>query len=1038
MRPARRDGNLALVAARWARALGAALVLLGLLAGVPAVLLLWGDWPITGLPTGEQVRELPSTLASDAALIAAFTVALWVAWALFVLACAVEVVAEVRGRHARRLAVAGPLQDLAARLVATVAVTLGSLGPVAVAAAPRPPAVVPVAAVRAPAGPAAAAGATLTVTVAPGDSPWALAERHLGDGTRWSELWDANRDRRQPDGRTWDEPGLVRPGWQLVLPGGAAAPAVAGGGRVVVVEPDDNPWTLAERHLGEGTRWRELFAINRGRPQADGDAWVAESHVEPGWVIELPGSPAPPFVGAPARVTTRPVHDVDAGPGVAGHRAPAAGAAEDRAPGPGVTEDGSGASGAGDGSHAEGATAGASSGASAADDSSAGAAEAPSPAADAADPAGDARAEDGDDDDLDIVPVAVGGVSALLAAGVVLQLDTRRRRRLRRRSRGPAEPTPPVVEPETVATERRWRAVADHESAQWVDAAVRHLTRAVREAGTAVPVAGLRVGPAGVDLLLAEPRPGGAGRFVADATGTTWSLDADDLDELRDLAAGEVPYTPGLVTLGTGDDGSTVLVDVEHLGLLSVEGDARVVRAWLTAVALDVATAPWASEVDLRLVGGLTELAALDQVSLIDPAEVAPAVRGAVTATVRALGPARSTQVARAWPGAEPWPPLTVVVSTAGTGAPVAEAAAGGRGAAVVAVGPVPRATHRLTVGADGHGTLYPLGLPVRLSEVDAETARDTARLLVGAPDVAGPAAPAPRPATPPTAPAPFAPLSGARPAVDAEVRAKYAALIRSILEPAEVEVVVLGRPSVSGWTSEPRQRSVEIVCYLATHDGPVTGERLRDSIFPAGFKATSLRQAVSRTRTALGRSAGGEPHILPATRDGSYALGPGVRCDAGRFQALVAAARKAPEACEIDLLRTALALVRGQPFSDCPPGGYGWASAEGITYTLERLIVDTAQRLNELAFAGGDARLAEWASRQGQRAVPGHEGLWCDLALAKLHQDDVEGFSAVRREAEASAAAFDELEGLQPETHEFFARVLAQYRNLRDAAEGG
>ena len=270
------------------------------------------------------------------------------------------------------------------------------------------------------------------------------------------------------------------------------------------------------------------------------------------------------------------------------------------------------------------------------------------------------------------------------------------------------------------------------------------------------------------------------------------------------------------------------------------------------------------------------------------------------------------------------------------------------------------------------------------------------------------------------------------------EVRAKYASLVRSILAPAEIEVVVLGRPTVTGWQVDPRQRSVEIVCYLAVHDGPVSGDRLRDCIFPPGFKATSLRQAVSRTRTALGRSASGDPHILPAVKDGSYELGPGVRSDVQRFQALLTATRTAPEGVEVVLLRTALALVRGQPFSEAPAGGYGWASAEGISYALERQITDTAHRLGELAFAAGDARLAEWAARQGQRAVPRHEGLYCNLALAKLHQGDVDGFTSVRREAEAAAAAFDSLDGLQPETEEFFARALAQYQSLQQAAAGG
>jgi hypothetical protein len=304
----------------------------------------------------------------------------------------------------------------------------------------------------------------------------------------------------------------------------------------------------------------------------------------------------------------------------------------------------------------------------------------------------------------------------------------------------------------------------------------------------------------------------------------------------------------------------------------------------------------------------------------------------------------------------------------------------------------------------------------------------------------------APWPAAPPSPPAPEAdedvpPLpSWAAPAaaetVDAaDVQARYAALIRSILQPGEVEVVVLGSPQVTGWEHEPRQRSVEIVCYLAVHEGAVTGEKLRDCVFPPGFKPTSLRQAVSRTRTALGRSAAGYQHILPAFAAGSYELGPAVRSDYRRFQALVAAARRAPQDCEIKLLRTALGLVRAQPFSNCPPGGYGWASAEGISYALERMITDAAQRLCELALDADDARLAEWSARQGQRAVPGHEGLYRDLALAKLHQGDVDGFTSVRREAEASAATFDPLDGLQPETQEFFARALARYNDLRQAA---
>jgi nucleoid-associated protein YgaU len=912
--------------------------------------------------------------------------------------------------------------------------------------------------------PEAPAPDPVTVVVRPGDSPWALAQEHLGEGARWTEIWELNRGVPQPDGRSWDSPETIMPGWQFALPAGAAAPGMLGPGQVMV-QPDDNPWSLAETHLGDGKRWRELFDANRGRVQTDGDAWVTESLVQPGWVLDLPAAsasapaplpapapapppveapvaeappapaPAPPPVEAPAPVPP----PVPASPPVEAPVAEAPPAPSPPSPPTTVAEP------------------------QPDPQPEPGAAPAPSPRTaptnSVSEPEPAAPAGDGDEEvDLDIAPLLVAGIPAVLAAGIVLRLDRVRRRRARRRPPGAAVPVPA---PELQATERRWRAIADHESADWVDTALRYLTWAVRSTGAPISVVGVRTGANGLELLLSTPARQGAPRFAADESGWQWRLKCEDLSEIRGIAADEPPYAPGLVTLGTTDDGSTVLVDVEQLGLTSVEGDEAVVRAWLAGVALDVATAPWAGEVDLRLVGGLVELAALEQVALLDLDDVPGAVEGVVAATTRSLGLRPSTQAARGAAGREPWPPVTVVVAVPGADQPVVDVAVPGRGAAVVAAGPVPRAAVRLVAGADGYATLYPYGLAVRLSAVDDRTAGDTARLLAGAAEpVDAPAEPVPAPAQEPapwpavpSTPAVEAGEAGEAPAAAEEddppvpgwaapvaeetmdVQSRYAALIRSILEPGEVEVVVLGSPQVTGWEHEPRQRSVEIVCYLAVHDGAVTGDKLRDAVFPPGFKATSLRQAVSRTRTALGRSAAGYQHILPAFAAGSYELGPAVRSDYRRFQALVAAARKAPADCEIKLLRTALGLVRSQPFSDTPPGGYGWASAEGISYALERLVTDAAHRLGELALAADDPRLAEWAARQGQRAVPGHEGLYRDLAMAKLHQGDVDGFMAVRREAEAAATTFDALDALQPETQEFFTKALAEYRDLRQAA---
>ena len=170
-----------------------------------------------------------------------------------------------------------------------------------------------------------------------------------------------------------------------------------------------------------------------------------------------------------------------------------------------------------------------------------------------------------DDGGLDIAPILVAGVPAVLAAGIVVRLDRIRRRRSRRLARSARSSR--SRRPTCRRPRRRWRAIADHESADWVDTTLRYLTWAVRSTGAPVSVVGVRTGVNGLELLLSAPARQGAPRFAADESGWQWRLKCGDLSEIRGIAADEPPYTPGLVTLGTADDGSTVLVDVEQLGL---------------------------------------------------------------------------------------------------------------------------------------------------------------------------------------------------------------------------------------------------------------------------------------------------------------------------------------------------------------------------------------------------------------------------------------------------------------------------------------
>jgi len=53
-----------------------------------------------------------------------------------------------------------------------------------------------------------------------GDTLWRIAASCYGEGRRWTEIWDANRDRVMDDGRTFSNANLIRVGWTLTIPGG--------------------------------------------------------------------------------------------------------------------------------------------------------------------------------------------------------------------------------------------------------------------------------------------------------------------------------------------------------------------------------------------------------------------------------------------------------------------------------------------------------------------------------------------------------------------------------------------------------------------------------------------------------------------------------------------------------------------------------------------------------------------------------------------------------------------------------------------------
>lgn len=108
------------------------------------------------------------------------------------------------------------------------------------------------------------------IEVKPGDTLIGLAGRHLGSEGRWKQLLDANRDQM-------DSPTDLRAGMTLVLPAAdaaagsserAAAPREAtrtASSKTYTVRPGDTLTRIAERVLGDGSRWKDIYQANRDK-----------------------------------------------------------------------------------------------------------------------------------------------------------------------------------------------------------------------------------------------------------------------------------------------------------------------------------------------------------------------------------------------------------------------------------------------------------------------------------------------------------------------------------------------------------------------------------------------------------------------------------------------------------------------------------------------------------------------------------------------------------------------------------------------------
>jgi hypothetical protein len=780
--------------------------------------------------------------------------------------------------------------------------------------------------------------------------------------------------------------------------------------KVYVVQPPvgrfhESLWEIAQKHLGDGRRYREIFELNSGRVQADGTKLTIASLIRPGWILRMPHDAHGPGIQE-VRLTSNPSqlsHEAAERPaaatghGLRGHMASGE-AAHLRSPTESQPVNAGGAS----------------------QPVNAGGASQPAPAHRA--PAQQAPAQG------PVLPYELAAAS-LLAAGVLSALGRRRRMQLWRRAFGKRVPVPP---PRAAAAEAALRLGASEPAARMLDVGLRYLSQQLTKQGKPLPtVFAAHIGRDNLDLWVAPGGRDAPAPWVAVGDGQVWRLPVTAVPELDAglLARAAAPY-PGMVSIGTDMTGR-VLVDLDSAhGLIAVTGPDAAVRAALAAMAVELATNRWSGEIHITLVGFGSDLVALDNRRVrtarsLD--EALPELEERARLVEESLGATGAGLVltGRA-PGQHPQglvphylisakPPTAAERDRLLALARTRHAAASG----YVIAGEVAGATWTWQVTGSGRLHAGLLGFDVQAQLLPTEQHAAIVDLFHAAADESGTELGAPLDVAP------------------AEHLAVGAVM--------PVEVSTLGPVAVSApGVIEPDRLSLatELVVYLAAHPGGVHPNVLAGAIWPRGASPEVRDAMLARVQEWLGSDGIGRPH-LATDASGRLRLGSQVRVDWQVFSALVARAGESARAGEEDpftgglpdgheaaLLEQALSLVRGPFLDGAEPGRYAWLASDGLEYEAEARVADAAHRLCELRLATGDAEGAMVAARTGLKLAFDDELLWRDLLIAAHATGDERVLRSVVDEVCARTALDDVLPRMAPQTEALIDELLPSWRS--------
>ncbi|MEU5571357.1 BTAD domain-containing putative transcriptional regulator [Streptomyces coeruleorubidus] len=937
-----------------------------LLVGVPGALATQIGWPLpNGVPSLDWLQQ---EITVDTFL-NILTVVVWLAWAQFTACVLVEMKAALSGVGVPgRVPGAGPSQLLARQLVAAlllVGATAASFAPglsqlgqsgydanqkPASAAAQQTPGLFAQqqeqaadtaaalaeqashAASHADAGGSTAKqGDTKYYRIQPPegrhhDSLWEIAERHLGDGRRYKEIFELNKDRVQPDGSKLSEASLIRPGWIMEMPGDAR------GGELVEM-PDEAPNVSpdVQQQIAD-------YARTGDHAQGGGSGAQGGGHEHAG------GGPSTSQVSLPEQ---RPAPDT-------GHQqATGVGAESDSAFG---------------------------------------------------------------------LPEALLA-APLLAAGLLGALGRRRRQALWQSAFGAVggrrgmEPPTPSGDAQDV--QDALLVGADPEGVRLLDRSLRGLAASLAEESRALPVvyaAWLSNGD--LHLQLAQPAGKPPAPWQQGQDQTFWMLARTDAERYEDVDTA-APY-PGLVSLGTMDD-SRLLLNLEAVpGIVSLSGREADRAAVFASVAAELATNGWSDRMTITLVGfgqDLTPLAP-NRIRHLEDVEALVETMEAETRQRRgALGAAGHDSVltGRTGPAQHTrWAPHLVLLAaqpSAEDAVKLAELAADagrlGIGYLVgTETGDLPGAAWEMEITGQGKLLAPLLGLELDAQLLPAAQQRAVVELFVDAdPENRPEGGPANRP--------PFL--------VDISEQGRPAVYAR-----------LVGPYEIIGLDTPDGDRSAllhEALALLLLHREGVHPRVLSSALWPRGVTDDVRNALLDRLRDWLGADPDGTPR-LGTDGSGRLTLAKSVVSDLDVLRSLYHEATQGKgvdsRAVRGRLLTDALVLVRGPLLADRPEGRYRWLTHEIVDAQLPLLVADTGLALCEFHMEKNRAEKAIEALNAALRTAPADERLWHELLRATHATGDTSRLTALATDLIGRSGA----RGLPPRTEALLDELLPTWRD--------